>query len=165
VQRFTDVESLLFRDAAEIDAAGIEGKPQAQPPRRRGELREAAFPGGAGLDLDGLARAAVLSDVLLAVYCVLRERPDEEFGGETSGRKRYAHMGAPHRLGGCERRGGHVQASLAFDEGGPDRARAPRAFGLSRTREKYDVCVMRICSAGRHSSRRIKTAGWRPRSK
>ena len=46
------------------------------------------------MDLDGLARAAVLSGVLLAVYCVLRERPDEEFGGETPGRKRYAHMGA-----------------------------------------------------------------------
>ena len=87
MQRFTDVESLFFRDAAEIDAAGIEGKPQAQPPRRRGELREAAFPGGAGLDLDGLVRAAVLSDVLLAVYCVLRERPDEEF---SAGRRRGA---------------------------------------------------------------------------
>jgi hypothetical protein len=93
VQRFTDVESLFFRDAAEIDAPRIEGKPQAQPPRRRVELREAASPGGARVDLDGLARAAVLSDVLLAVYCVLRERPDEKFGGETPGRKRYARMG------------------------------------------------------------------------
>lgn len=75
------------------------------------------------------------------------------------------HGGTPHRLGGCERRGGHAQASLAFDEGEPDRARAPRGFGLSRTRKKYDACLTRICPAGRHSSRRIKTAGWRPRSK
>ena len=37
---------------------------------------------------------AVLSDALLAVYCVLRELPGETFGGEMPERERYAQMGA-----------------------------------------------------------------------
>jgi hypothetical protein len=45
-------------------------------------------------DADGAARAAFLSDALLRVYCILRDVPDEEFGGEVPGRERYAHMGA-----------------------------------------------------------------------
>ena len=45
-------------------------------------------------DPDGAARAGMLSDALLRVYCVLRNVPDEEFGGEVPERERYAHMGA-----------------------------------------------------------------------
>jgi hypothetical protein len=45
-------------------------------------------------DPDGAALAATLSDALLRVYCVLRQVPDEEFGGEVPERERYAHMGA-----------------------------------------------------------------------
>jgi hypothetical protein len=45
-------------------------------------------------DLDGAARASVLSDALLTVYCILRDVPDEAFGGDSPGRERYAHMGA-----------------------------------------------------------------------
>ena len=40
-------------------------------------------------DPDGAARAG-----MLRVYCVLRNVPDEEFGGEVPERERYAHMGA-----------------------------------------------------------------------
>jgi DnaJ-domain-containing protein 1 len=58
--------------------------------RRRRELREARDVE----DLDGTARASVLSDALLRVYCVLRDVPDGAFGGETPERSRYAHMGA-----------------------------------------------------------------------
>ncbi len=58
--------------------------------RKRREMRE-AHPVE---DLDGAARASTLSDALLTVYCVLREVPDEEFGGEVPERERYAHMGA-----------------------------------------------------------------------
>ena len=45
-------------------------------------------------DLDGAARASMLSDALLTVYCLLRDVPDEAFGGEVPERARYAHMGA-----------------------------------------------------------------------
>jgi hypothetical protein len=38
------------------------------------------------------ARAAVLSDLLLDAYCLLRDVPEEAFGGES--RERYAIMGA-----------------------------------------------------------------------
>ncbi len=58
--------------------------------RRRREMGE----GGRDEAPEGLAPAAVLSDALLAVYCVLRELPGEEFGGEMPERGRYAQMGA-----------------------------------------------------------------------
>ena len=58
--------------------------------RREREMREAR---GAE-DPDGAARAGFLSDALLTVYCVLRDIPDEAFGGDLPGRGRYAHMGA-----------------------------------------------------------------------
>jgi len=45
-------------------------------------------------NLDEAARASMLSDALLTVYCVLRDVPDEAFGGEVPERARYAHMGA-----------------------------------------------------------------------
>jgi hypothetical protein len=35
----------------------------------------------------------VLSNVLLRVYCVLRDVPDEEFGGDLPERQRYTYMG------------------------------------------------------------------------
>ena len=58
--------------------------------RRRREMRDARTVE----DLDGAARASVLSDALLTVYCILRDVPDEAFGGEVPERARYAHMGA-----------------------------------------------------------------------
>ena len=45
-------------------------------------------------NVDEAARAAVLSDALLTVYCILRDVPDGAFGGESPGRERYTHMGA-----------------------------------------------------------------------
>jgi hypothetical protein len=57
---------------------------------RRSQMREARDVE----DLDGAARASALSDALLRVYCVLRDVPDEAFGGELPERERYAHMGA-----------------------------------------------------------------------
>jgi PHD/YefM family antitoxin component YafN of YafNO toxin-antitoxin module len=57
---------------------------------RRREMREAR----PVEDLDGTARASVLSDALLTVYCLLRDVPDGAFGGDTPERSRYAHMGA-----------------------------------------------------------------------
>ena len=45
-------------------------------------------------DFDGTAHAAALSDALLSAYCVLRDVPEEAFGGDTPGRERYALMGA-----------------------------------------------------------------------
>ena len=56
--------------------------------RRRREMGEA----DAGGDL--AAAAVTLSDALLAAYCVLRDVPDEEFGGEMPERERYALRGA-----------------------------------------------------------------------
>jgi hypothetical protein len=56
---------------------------------RRRELREVRTLE----NLHGTARASVLSDALLTVYCVLRDVPDEAFGGDTPGRERYAHIG------------------------------------------------------------------------
>ena len=38
--------------------------------------------------------AGALSDALLAAYCVLRDVPAEQFGGEMPERERYALMGA-----------------------------------------------------------------------
>ncbi len=58
--------------------------------RKRRDMREAP----AVEDLDGAAHAAVLSDALLSVYCILRDVPDDAFGGETPERERFAHMGA-----------------------------------------------------------------------
>ena len=43
---------------------------------------------------DHVAAAVTLSDALLAAYCVLRDVPQEEFGGEMPERERYALMGA-----------------------------------------------------------------------
>jgi hypothetical protein len=43
---------------------------------------------------DGVARAAVLSDSLLAAYCALRDAPEEAFSVEAPERERYAIMGA-----------------------------------------------------------------------
>src|SRR5919202_2079260 len=57
--------------------------------RRKGEMHEAR---GVG-DLDGAARAGVLSDSLLSAYCVMRDVPGEAFG-DWPGRERYAIMGA-----------------------------------------------------------------------
>lgn len=57
---------------------------------RRGELREAS----PVEDLDGTARAGVLSDSLLRVYCLLRDVPAETFGGDSPEQERYALMGA-----------------------------------------------------------------------
>jgi hypothetical protein len=45
-------------------------------------------------DLEGTARAAVLSDSFLSAYCILRDAPTEAFGGELPERERYALMGA-----------------------------------------------------------------------
>ena len=59
--------------------------------RSRREWREAREPVE---NADEAARAAVLSDALLTVYCILRDVPDEAFGGDSPGRERYAHMGA-----------------------------------------------------------------------
>ena len=57
--------------------------------RRHREMGEA---GREAEDLD--AAADTLSDALLAAYCVLRNVPEEEFGGEMPERERYALMGA-----------------------------------------------------------------------
>jgi hypothetical protein len=45
-------------------------------------------------DLEGTARAGVLSDSLLRVYCLLRDVPAEAFGGDSPEQERYALMGA-----------------------------------------------------------------------
>ena len=59
--------------------------------RQRRVLREAR---GHVEDLDGTARASVLSDSLLRVYCLLRDVPAETFGGDSPEMGRYALMGA-----------------------------------------------------------------------
>jgi hypothetical protein len=59
--------------------------------RQRRVLREAR---GHVEDLEGTARASVLSDSLLRVYCLLRDVPAETFGGDSPEQERYALMGA-----------------------------------------------------------------------
>lgn len=78
-----EIEEELSRTAYRMDVL-----------RHRRELSEGGHVFSSDEDLEGLARAAVVSDSLLAVYCILRELSDEEFGGETPTRERYAHMGA-----------------------------------------------------------------------
>jgi hypothetical protein len=59
--------------------------------RQRRRLSEAR---GHVEDLDETARASVLSDSLLRVYCLLRDVPAETFGGDSPEQERYALMGA-----------------------------------------------------------------------
>ena len=77
----------LMRDQLEEELARACWRMQVLDRRRN--LRQMRAEGPEGAD-----EAAVLSDALLNVYCVLREVPSEEFGGEVPERKRYAHMGA-----------------------------------------------------------------------
>jgi hypothetical protein len=58
---------------------------------RKGRVLREARPAE---DPDGTARAAVLSDSLLAAYCALRDAPEEAFTVEAPERERYAIMGA-----------------------------------------------------------------------
>jgi hypothetical protein len=62
--------------------------------REWGEAGREAGEAGREAGEEGAAEAAMLSDALLTVYCILRKVPDEAFPGEIPQRQRYAHMGA-----------------------------------------------------------------------
>jgi hypothetical protein len=64
-------------------------------------------------NLHGTARASVLSDALLTVYCVLRDVPDEAFGGDTPGGSATPTLGAHDRPGGRQHPDGAVRRKMA----------------------------------------------------
>jgi len=83
-------------------------------------------------DPDGTARASMLSDALLTVYCVLRDVPNEAFGGETPERERYAHMGAHGCSGGRQRGDGALRGGTVRLDVSHGRHRAGVSYGVSR---------------------------------